>query len=481
MNSSKRSNLLSELFVVLTAATLLVAGCTSANTGSTTPPPPPQTGSSFVTGTDAPMASVVSFAVQIQSITATDASNNTVSLISGTPTVDFARFNGLQTLLDMNDVAVGSYSNVSITLGSATIGYLQTPQGGGPPQVATMPANYANSASTFTYTATLANPIVVAQAGAPVGLHLDFDLRKSIVVDGTGAITGAVTPTFNLNGVANSDPGAYIDCFDAAVISVNQNDQSFTVQGPHGRQFTVNVSGQTEWENNEGLGDLSSSSIVTLSGSLDRADATIDADDVAILSQNGFWAGGLVTSVAQTAPGDPATSIDLYVRGLLPATTTGLTLGQIATVDLSGSEKYFIYWFHNPLTEFLFNSSQLLPGQHVSVGGPASGATNASAVTVKRVVLRDWGYNGTVVANSVNTSNTTNGASGSFQIQVNGFAGTLIPQTVTVYTGAKTEFRGGLTGLTDLPNAQNVRVVGLLLLTPNGYAVLLAHYVDELD
>jgi len=481
MNSSKRSNLLSELFVVLTAATLLVAGCTSANTGSTTPPPPPQTGSSFVTGTDAPMASVVSFAVQIQSITATDASNNTVSLISGTPTVDFARFNGLQTLLDMNDVAVGSYSNVSITLGSATIGYLQTPQGGGPPQVATMPATYANSASTFTYTATLANPIVVAQAGAPVGLHLDFDLRKSIVVDGTGAITGAVTPTFNLNGVANSDPGAYIDCFDAAVISVNQNDQSFTVQGPHGRQFTVNVSGQTEWENNEGLGDLSSSSIVTLSGSLDRADATIDADDVAILSQNGFWAGGLVTSVAQTAPGDPATSIDLYVRGLLPATTTGLTLGQIATVDLSGSEKYFIYWFHNPLTEFLFNSSQLLPGQHVSVGGPASGAINASAVTVKRVVLRDWGYNGTVVANSVNTSNTTNGASGSFQIQVNGFAGTLIPQTVTVYTGAKTEFRGGLTGLTDLPNAQNVRVVGLLLLTPNGNAVLLAHYVDELD
>jgi uncharacterized protein DUF4382/uncharacterized protein DUF5666 len=478
MNSNTRRNLLSELFVVLTAATLLVAGCTSANNGSNPPPPPPQTGSSFVTGTDAPMASVVSFTVQIESVNATDANGNAVSLISGTPTVDFARFNGLQTLLDMNDVAVGTYSNISITLGSATIGYLQTPQGGGAPTVATMPATYPNSASTYTYTGTLTNPIVVTQDGAPAGLHLDFDLRKSITVDGTGAITGAVTPTFNLNGVANTDPGAYIDCFDVAVVSVDQTGQSFVVQGPHGRQFTVNVSGQTEWENNEGLSDLSKSSIVTISGTLDRADATIDADDVAILSQNGFWAGGLITSVAQTAPGAAATSFDLYVRGLLP-TTTGLTLGQVATVDLSGSENYFIYWFHNPLTEFLFNSSQLLPGQHVSVGGPASGATNPNAVTVKRVVLRDWGYNGTVVAA---TANATNGASGAFQMQVNGFAGILIPQTVTVYTAGKTDFRDGLGGLSDLTNGQNVRVVGLLLLNPlNGNTVLLARYVDELN
>jgi hypothetical protein len=480
MKSRTHSKLLPELFVAFTAATLLVAGCSSAGNGSN-PPPPPQTGSSFVTGTDAPMAGVVSFLVQIESVNATDANGNTVSLISGAPSVDFAAYNGLQTLLEMNDVAAGTYSNISITLGSATIGYLQTPQGGGAPAIATMPATYPGSASTYTYTTTLANPIVVAEDGAPAGLHLDFDLRKSIVVDGTGAITGAVTPTFNLNGVANTDPGAYIDCIEAAVVSTDPTGQSFIVNGPHGRQFTVNVNGQTEWENNEGLTNLSSSSIVLLSGTLDRADATIDADDVAIVSQNGFYVGGLITSVTQSAPGAPASSFDLYVRGLLP-TTTGLTLGQIATVDLSGDENFFIYWFHNPLTEFLFNSSQLLPGQHVSLGGPASGATNPNAVTVKRVVLRHWGYNGTVVAGSVNANNTTNGASGSFQIQVNGMAGTLIPQTVTVYTAGRTGFRNGLESLSDITNGQNVRVVGLLLLNPlNGNTVLLAHYVDELN
>jgi hypothetical protein len=429
-----------------------------------------ETGPSFVMGTDAPMASVVSFSVQIQGVTATDSSGNTVSLISGTPTVDFARFNGLQTLLDMNDVNAGTYSNISVTLGSGTIGYLQM-QAGSAPAIATMAVTYPNGASTFTYTATLANPIVVAQNGAPAGLHLDFDLRKSIGVDSTGAITGEVTPTFNANGVSNSDPGAYIDCFDAAVVSVNA--QNFVVQGPHGRQFTINVSGQTEWENNEGLSDLTTSSIVTLSGTLDRADATIDADDVAILSQDGFYAGGQVTYVNPAS--GPASSFDLYVRGLLP-TTTGLSLGQIATVDLSGNENFFIYWFHNPLTEFVFNPSGLLPGQHVSVGGPATGAASAQDVTVKRVVLRDWGFNGTVVANSANPS------TGSFQIQINGFAGLLVPQTVTVYTAGKTGFRDGLTGVGSLTNGQNVRVVGLLIKNPlDGSTVLLAHYVDDLN
>jgi len=123
------------------------------------------------------MASVVSFSVQIESITATDQNNNTVQLISGTPTVDFARFNGLRTLLDMNDVNAGSYNNVSITLGSATIGYLQTNIGSAP-TIATMTATYPQGASTYTYTTTLNNPIVVANGGAPVGLHVDFDLRS---------------------------------------------------------------------------------------------------------------------------------------------------------------------------------------------------------------------------------------------------------------------------------------------------------------
>lgn len=450
--------------VALTIATLLAAGCGSSYT-STSTNPQTVTGSSFVVGTDAPMASVVSFNVQV-SITAKDANGNAVQLTSNSPTVDFARFNGLQTLIDMNDVPVGTYSNVSITLSNGTIGYLDTTTA--EPTIKTLTANITNPTVTYA----LSKPMIVAQAGAPVGLHMDFNLRKSIGVSG-GQITGDVNPTFTVNGVNNNDKGAYLDEFDASVVNIDAGKQTITIQGPHGRQFTVNVTGQTEWDGGDTFADLSSSSIIQISGFLDRADATINADEIAVLSQNGFYASGQVTYVNPSS--GPASSFDLYVRGLLP-TTTGLTLGQLATVDLNGSEKYSIYWMHGALAQFLFNQSGLLPGQHISVGGPATGATNAGAVTVNRVVLRHWGFNGTVVPGSVNTGNN------SFQMQINGFAGLLIPQTVTVYIADNCEFRDGLTQLSDVSGATNVRVVGLLLKNPtNGNTVLIGHYVDDLN
>ena len=88
--------------LMLTAAVTLATGCSNGSLSNTTSSA--STGSAFVVGTDAPMASVTSLAVQIQSIELTDGSGNTANLISGTPTVDFARYNGLQSLIDMNDV-----------------------------------------------------------------------------------------------------------------------------------------------------------------------------------------------------------------------------------------------------------------------------------------------------------------------------------------------------------------------------------------
>jgi hypothetical protein len=450
----------------LAAASLLAAGC-AGTVASSNPATSNITGSSFVIATDAPMAAVTSFSVQINSIVATESNGSTVSLISGTPTVDFARYNGLQTLLDMNDVPAGTYTGVTITLGPATLAYLNT--SGAVPTI----TSEAATLTTSTLTYTTPTPIVVSQSG-PAGLHLDFDLAKSIQVNSSGQITGTVTPTFNVSAVGPGDAGAYIDEFDAAVVSVNVAGQSFVVQGPHGRQFTIDVTGNTAWDNGESISALTTSSIVCVSGELDKADSTIDADEVAILSQNGFYASGQVTYVTQTS-GSPATGFDLYVRGLLP-TTTGLTLGQIAQVDLSGSENFFIYRMHNPLTQFLFNADNMLAGQDVAIGGPASGATNPQAVTTKRVVLRHWGYNGTVVAGSINAG------AGTFQMQVNGFAGLLIPQTVTVYASSVTAFRDGLTAFSSVTASTNVRVVGLLVKDPiSGQTVLLARYVDLLN
>jgi hypothetical protein len=450
----------------LALGAFLVAGCGNSS-GSGSDPSGPNTGEAFVIGTDAPVSSVASFAATIQSIDAIDANNNSVDLISGTPTIDFARYNGLQTLIDANNVPADTYTQIAVTFSAATIGYLQT-QTGAPPTIQTMNANFTSSSVTVT----LNTPLVVAQTG-PVGIHMDFRLDKSIQTSG-GQITGQVTPVLDITAVGPDDPGAYIDEFDAAVLSVDASAQTFTVQGPHGRQWTINVNGNTEWDGNATLSQLTSTSIVQVSGILDRADSTIDADEVAILSQNGFYAGGLVTWVQP--PTGNASDFDLYVRGALPAQGTAVTDGMLAQVDLTGQEQFSIYWMHNPLTQFLFNPSALVAGQHVAVGGSISGASNAQALSVQQVTLLHSGLNGTLVPGSIDLNN------GTFQMQVDGFVGVLIPQAITVYCGPGTSFRFGLTGIGDITTTTNLRVVGLLLKDPStGNPVLLAHYVDVLS
>ena len=456
--------------ILVAAMVVVVSGC-GGGASSTTQTPQQQSGSVFVTGTDAPLPSVLSFQVDITGMTVSDGMNPPVSVLNGTQTVDFARLNGLHTLLDLNSIPAGTYTTVNVTLANPEIAYLSVPnpQTNPPtrPVVATLNGTTA-PAVTLTQSSvaiTLSSPLTVT-AGDIIGLSFDFDLRHSIQVDSSGQFTGVVNPTLDLKAVTPSDSDAYIDDFVAGVTSVGTS--SFMIQGPHGRQFTVNVNDQTEWENSESISNLTTTSIVEIAGTLDRTSGAILADTVAIVSQDSFFAGGLVTFV------DPATNtandFDLYVRSVLPS-GTGFQSGQISTIDLSGNEKYFIYWWHNKFTNFLFNSSLLVPGQHVSVGGPFSNG----AVTVKRVVLRHEGHSGSWVVGSTDTGANT------FQFNSNGVAGVLFNGPVTVYGTPFTKFRGGLTGLSGLTGTAAIplRVVGLVLKDPiSGQPVFVAHSVE---
>jgi len=459
----------SVLIGFLSLAALLAAGCSSMS-NSLSGAQSADTGQAFVIGTDAPAAAVVSFNVQIDSIEAVNSKTNaSAALLSGKPVVDFARFNGLQTLLDVNDVAAGTYDSVVITLdqsSSDTIGYLDTSTT--EPTVKTIPATLNNTKITIP----LQSALVIAKS-ISMGLRVDFNLRQSIQTDSSGQINGQVNPTFNVKVVKPGDSGGHVDELVGGVVSVDQTNQQFVIQGPHGRQLTVKISGTTDWDDNSNLSELNTSTVVEISGVLDNAESTIDADEVAILTQDKFFASGQITYV--TPASGAASSFDLYLRSLEP-TNTGLTLGQLATVKLSGAENYYIYWMRNPMTQFLFNSSALVAGQDVAIGGPASGAADATNVTTKRVVLRPWGFVGTVVPGSINT------AQGTFELKVDGFAGVLIPTPVTVFIGGATDYRDGLSAESDITASARIRIVGLLLKNPtSGQVVLLARHVDGLN
>jgi hypothetical protein len=463
-------------------AVALIAFAMGCGGGSmnTMPGAQQQAGTVFVSGGDAPLPSVVSFKVVIMGISVAQGTSTPITVTTGQQTVDFARLNGMHTLLDMNTVPAGTYDTVMVNLASPEIDYLNVtnPQTNPPtrPTISSLSSTTTPPAtlSTSMVSISLSSPLVV-NSGDVIGLGFEFDIRKSLALDMNGQITGVVNPTIHVNAITPSDADAYIDEFIAGVTTINVGGNSFTIQGPHGHAFTVNVNDQTEWEGSETINDLTSSSIVSISGTLDRTDGTFLADTVAILSQDKFYAGGLITYV--DPPTGTAQDFDLYARDVLPA-GTGFTSGQISTIDLTGNEKYFIYWMHNAFvnprfSNIFFNASLLVPGQHVSVGGPFTNGT----VTVKRVVLRHEGHTGTLVSGSANVGTST------FQFNSNGLAGVLFNGPVTVYVTPFTRFGGGLTSLEDLTtNPTNpLRVIGVVLKDPiSGQPVFVARSVTEL-
>lgn len=453
-------------------------GCGAGNT--TSPVLQNQSGAVFVSGTDAPLQGVVSFKVVIMGISVAQGTSTPITVTNGQQTVDFARLNGMHTLIDMNTIPTGTYDTVIVTLANPEIDYLNVtnPQTNPPtrPTISSYTSTTTPPATLSMSTATinLTSPLTVT-AGQVIGLGFEFNIQKSLAVDMNGQITGVINPTLSLNAITPSDADAYIDEFIAGVTTINAAGNSFTIQGPHGHAFTVDVNDQTEWEGGDTINDLTATSIVAISGTLDRTAGTFDADTVAILSQDSFYAGGLITYV--DPPTGTAQDFDLYVRDVLPA-GTGFKSGQISTIDLTGNEKYFVYWMHNVFvnprwSNIFFNASLLVPGQHVSIGGPFSNGT----VTVKRVVLRHEGHTGTLVANSANVGTST------FLFNSNGLAGVLFNGPVTVYVTPFTKFGGGLTSLQDLTNnpTNPLRVVGVVLKDPiSGQPVFVARSVTEL-
>lgn len=472
MSPKSTVNLLRMSLLPLTAALLVATGCGSSTPISTAT----QTSAGspvFVVGTDAPAPepSVVGVKVQLEHVYLTNGSAKSNDLLASPTVVDFARYNGLQGLVDMNDVQPGTYTGVTIDLGTANeVDTLNTTAA--PPTITNL------TGSSVTLTSSSVNiPLdktltVSATGGVPVGLRMDLDLAQSLTLTGSGSsATASIDPTFDVTTVARTDTGAHIDEFIGGVTTPpsSATATSFVITGPHGENFTINLSSSTEWDGGATESQLladGTNAVVAVAGQFDPADQTLDADEVAILTDTGFYAGGLVTYVTPST--GQATDMQFYVRHVLPSTLTQVPLGGIANVQISGNEKYGIYWMHNGLANLLFNASALTAGQEVQVGGADP---TASPFAVKRIHLQNWGYVGTVKAGSENSSQ------GTFQMNVTGFAGQVIPSPITVYLGTGCDFRYGFGAFNDIADNAQIRVVGILLKF-NGQTVLVARHID---
>jgi len=439
------------VFIVFLAA-LGLSSCGGGSSATSTTPLN-QEGSVFTVGTDAPLPSVVSCQIMVTGVTLNNGTTN-VPVLTTPQVVDFAQLSGLHQLLDLNSVPTGTYTSATITIASPVIGFIDTTQN--PPAISTINGTLTQS----TVTVNLANPFALGSADL-VGLRMEFDLSKSLATDINGQVTGSVNPIFHMQLLNATDADVSIDDFHAGVVGVT-SATTFVVQGPKGRQWTVQTNPSTIMDDPIiPVSSFTTNTIVEVSGQLDPVSHDIIASEIEVVSNDNFVLGGLFTSIRP--PSGAATQADLYVRSELPD-VAGAQDGQITTLGLNGSEQYRIANINNPITTLIFNNSALTAGQVVDVGGKLTTTNGVSTLTVHRVVLRRQGQAGTWVPGSTTVQS---GNSGSFQLTDNWTAGILLPNPLMVLTTNQTNFinlsgLSALTGTTALP----IRVVGFVLINP---------------
>jgi Domain of unknown function (DUF4382) len=467
-----------SLFLAVTGLTL--AGCGGSGSGSGLFSSNPQAGAVYVTAEDAPLSSVVSLNLTINSITLSG-QNNSPQLVSTPVTVNFARLVGLRTPLAFNAVPADTYSSATFVLASPVIDYVSTLS---PPQVTTLNGTFSSPTGTTPQTTSVTvnfpTPMVVSANGL-AGLHTEFDIRKSVAVDGGGQITGVISPVMFVQAVKAIDPEGQVTDLTGTVVSVNTSANSFVLQGPFGRQFTIDVNGSTTYNQGFTLASLpTTGGFVALQGTV-QLDGTILASDVEFITTDLAFVSGRILAINPTS--GPAQTVTLWV-GETGGGTSGL-VDTVQTIDVSGVSTYDICFFNNSWfsPNNLFGNSSMVVGQRIFIGG----TFNSPTFTPDFISLRRQGVYGLVVPGSVTV---TGGNAGNFQLSNAGLLGYSLGGPLTVKTGAGTLFFQGNSNtvtLTDLQTASatgSVAVVarGLVLKdTTTGDPVLWAHRVREVQ
>jgi hypothetical protein len=312
---------------------------------------------------------------------------------------------------------------------------------------------------------------MVVNANGLAGLRMEFDIRQSVAVNGSGQVTGAVNPVIYVKATKASDPDGQVTDLMGGLVSVNAAGNSFLLQGPYGRQLTVYVNNSTLFNSGWSINNMATPEFVAVQGAF-QADGSLMATGVEVITTAQSFLSGRVLAEMTNSSGQ-VQQITMWV-GETGADMVG-DVDTIQTIDVSQVSTYDVCFLNGPLTNAVFNDSTVVVGQRIFIGGSYA----SSVFTPTMISLRLQGVYGMFVPASVAV---TNGNAGSFQLSNNGLVGYSVGGPVTVNTYNLTYFHN-LTGLGQLQStATAVPVVarGLLLLDPvSGNPEVYAGMVSE--
>jgi hypothetical protein len=438
---------------VLLALTMMGMGCGS---NSSTSGGQNQPGNVFVTGEDAPLSSVVGFNVTLNSVTLNGQDGTTATVISTPTTVDFARLIGLRSPLAFNSVPADTYVSATFVLANPVIDYVTL----SPVAMNTINGTFPNNQNPYTMTVDFPTNMVVGSNGL-AGLKMDMDIRDSVATDGSGNLvisnnTIAVNPVIFIKATHASDPDGQVTDLTGGLVSVSTN--SFVIQGPYGRQLTVDVNSSTIFNSGWSMTNLAPPAVIGVQGSF-QADGSLMADHVEVITTAQSFVSGRILALNGSGASETVT---MWVGETGADMVSDVDTIQTFDIGNVSGSNYEICFFDNALTQLVFDGpSDLIVGQRIFIGGSYSDGT----FTPEMISLRRQGVYGLFNVGSVTV---TNGNAGSFTIANNGLAGYTTNGTVTVDTFNGTVFFN-LTGLSQLESETTAIPIiarGLLLNDP---------------
>jgi len=457
MSKRQMMKFMSGLVTVVLSA-LLMVGCGSMGGGGTSTTTPPATPGSLVTfGSDAPICDVESFEVTITSASLVPKGGGTpVSIItSAAPaSVDFARLVDFTSILGTASVTPGTYSQLQMTLSNPQLTVLNTATT--PPS----PQSVTTTLTTQNFTLNI-NPALTISSGTTSGLTMDFNLRKSVQVDGSGQVTGTVDPQFTLTpATVSGTTVGEADTLYGVVQSVTTTSSnpaitgSFALQvhGGVGQVLTVDVTSSTDFEGDgvTSLSDLTAGTFVEVDVVVDTSGdivaQEVDAEEqVSAATQRSAFLGQVI-AVTRDASGN-ATQFNLLVEDEVPDLSGEIPLHSALTVTLTSSTHYWTNWHRWNRMALQFGPQTLGLAQKVAVHG-ILGSGSSPTLTAHQVFLRPRNVLGNF--NTLLAAQSDDKTGGFTMVPCGALFG---GHAITVLTYPDTRFNavGGLTELTPAP------------------------------
>ena len=324
----QRYRLLSVVAVCLSLVmTIALSACSSSSSAVPSPSPTPAAKTAIqVNIGDSPADWMLAFSMNITSMSLTG-SNGTVNVVSSSVPMEMLHLMGVMQPLSMINAPQGTYTGASVTIGSATVMYMDP---------TTKQPMQKTISGPMTASVTFGTPVTLGTT--PMAMGFDLDLASSVTADANGNLS--MNPVFQMSsGMQGSGNAA--DFANGGIQQMmgsisSTSGSSFVMSSMQAAQnFTFSTNSSTVFSGTS-MSGMAGGMLVMVDATM-QPDGSLMATRVqSMMSSGGVMGGGIVTVVT----GQPPTSLTVVMQN---GAGTGMMSSSFAagvTVDLNGSTTY---------------------------------------------------------------------------------------------------------------------------------------------